>query len=33
VPVVLLFKGRQIRAKSPFMADATFDEGEPDDEV
>ncbi|CAO2652734.1 Nn.00g021450.m01.CDS01 [Neocucurbitaria sp. VM-36] len=25
VPIVLLFKGRQIRAKSPFMLDATFD--------
>jgi hypothetical protein len=31
VPVVLLFKGREIRAKSPFMLDATFDEGEPTD--
>jgi MFS family permease len=26
VPVVLLFKGEKIRAKSPFMLDATFDE-------
>lgn len=25
VPVVLLFKGREIRAKSPFMLDSTFD--------
>ncbi|KAG9201914.1 hypothetical protein G6514_005108 [Epicoccum nigrum] len=25
VPVVLLFKGRDIRAKSPFMLDSTFD--------
>jgi hypothetical protein len=32
VPVVLLFKGRQIRAKSPFMLDATFDEGKKGDE-
>ncbi|KAF1843276.1 MFS multidrug transporter-like protein [Cucurbitaria berberidis CBS 394.84] len=28
VPIVLLFKGREIRAKSPFMADSTFDEEE-----
>ena len=28
VPVVLLFKGQEIRAKSPFMLDSTFDEGE-----
>ena len=31
VPVVLLFKGREIRAKSPFMLDSTFD-GEEQDE-
>ncbi|KAF2029734.1 MFS general substrate transporter [Setomelanomma holmii] len=31
VPVVLLFKGREIRAKSPFMLDSTFDEGEATD--
>ncbi|OAL03242.1 MFS multidrug transporter-like protein [Phaeosphaeriaceae sp. SRC1lsM3a] len=28
VPVVLLFKGEEIRAKSPFMLDSTFDEDE-----
>lgn len=28
VPVVLLFKGREIRQRSPFMLDATFDEEE-----
>ncbi|KAH6872585.1 MFS multidrug transporter-like protein [Alternaria rosae] len=28
VPVVLLLKGRQIRAKSPFMSEATFDDGD-----
>jgi hypothetical protein len=31
VPVVLLFKGREIRAKSPFMLDATFDDSEASD--
>jgi MFS family permease len=31
VPVVLLFKGEQIRAKSPFMLDSTFDDGEATD--
>ena len=30
VPVVLLMKGRQIRAKSPFMSEATFDDGDDD---
>lgn len=28
VPVVLLFKGREIRARSPFMLDSTFDREE-----
>jgi MFS family permease len=28
VPVVLLFKGREIRARSPFMLDSTFDSDE-----
>lgn len=28
VPIVLLFKGREIRAKSPFMLDSAFDEEE-----
>lgn len=28
VPVVLLFKGREIRARSPFMLDSTFDNDE-----
>lgn len=28
VPVVLVIKGRQIRARSPFMLDATFDQNE-----
>ncbi|KAJ4332877.1 hypothetical protein N0V95_009556 [Ascochyta clinopodiicola] len=28
VPVVLLFKGRDIRARSPFMLDSTFDDSE-----
>lgn len=28
VPVVLLFKGKEIRAKSPFMLDSTFDDDE-----
>lgn len=28
VPVVLLFKGREIRARSPFMLDSTFDNEE-----
>jgi hypothetical protein len=31
VPVVLLFKGQEIRAKSPFMLDSTFDDSEADD--
>jgi hypothetical protein len=31
VPVVLLFKGEEIRSKSPFMLDSTFDEGEASD--
>lgn len=31
VPIVLLFKGRQIRAKSPFMLDATFDGDVPEE--
>lgn len=31
VPVVLLFKGREIRARSPFMLDSTFDEAEDED--
>jgi MFS family permease len=31
VPIVLLIKGRQIRAKSPFMSEATFDAEEADD--
>jgi hypothetical protein len=31
VPVVLLFKGEEIRAKSPFMLDSMFDEGEATD--
>lgn len=30
VPVVLLFKGREVRARSPFMLDSTFDESEGD---
>ncbi|CBX90635.1 hypothetical protein IAQ61_002126 [Plenodomus lingam] len=30
VPVVLLFKGREIRAKSPFMLDSAFDDEEKD---
>jgi MFS family permease len=29
VPVVLLIKGRKVRAKSPFMLDSTFDEETP----
>ncbi|KAI4928311.1 uncharacterized protein J4E92_005795 [Alternaria infectoria] len=33
VPVVLLLKGRQIRAKSPFMSEATFDDGDDDEAV
>ncbi|KAI4634987.1 hypothetical protein J4E83_002311 [Alternaria metachromatica] len=33
VPVVLLLKGRQIRAKSPFMSEATFDDRDDDEEV
>ncbi|KAH9883184.1 hypothetical protein J1614_000040 [Plenodomus biglobosus] len=28
VPIVLLIKGKEIRAKSPFMLDSTFDEEE-----
>lgn len=28
VPVVLLFKGEEIRSKSPFMLDSTFDGGD-----
>jgi hypothetical protein len=28
VPVVLLYKGREIRKRSPFMLDSTFDGGE-----
>lgn len=28
VPIVLLYKGREIRARSPFMLDSTFDEEE-----
>ena len=28
VPVVLLYKGREIRARSPFMLDSTFDQDE-----
>lgn len=28
VPIVLVLKGREIRARSPFMMDATFDEEE-----
>jgi hypothetical protein len=28
VPVVLVIKGRAIRAKSPFMVDSTWDEDE-----
>jgi MFS family permease len=31
VPVVLVIKGREIRARSPFMLDSTFDEGEATD--
>lgn len=31
VPVVLLFKGQEIRARSPFMLDSTFDESEATD--
>jgi hypothetical protein len=31
VPVVLLFKGKDIRARSPFMLDSTFDDGEASD--
>ena len=31
VPIVLLFKGREIRAKSPFMLDSAFDEDETKD--
>jgi MFS family permease len=31
VPVVLLFKGEEIRKKSPFMLDSTFDGGEASD--
>ncbi|KAF2684311.1 MFS multidrug transporter-like protein [Lentithecium fluviatile CBS 122367] len=30
VPIVLVIKGRDIRAKSPFMLDSTFDEDEAD---
>ncbi|CAN9181520.1 unnamed protein product [Alternaria alternata] len=33
VPVVLLIKGRQIRAKSPFMSEAMFDDGDDDEEA
>jgi MFS family permease len=33
VPVVLLLKGRQIRAKSFFMSKATFDDGDVDEET
>lgn len=28
IPIVLLFKGKQIRANSPFMSEATYDEEE-----
>ncbi|KAI4943696.1 hypothetical protein J4E86_009661 [Alternaria arbusti] len=33
VPVVLLLKGREIRKKSPFMSEATFDDGDDDEAV
>jgi hypothetical protein len=32
VPVVLLFKGQEIRSKSPFMLDSTFDGGDDEDQ-
>jgi MFS family permease len=32
VPVVLLFKGQEIRSRSPFMLDSTFEEGENKDQ-
>ncbi|KAL1301638.1 hypothetical protein AAFC00_005861 [Neodothiora populina] len=31
VPVVLLIYGRQLRARSPFMSESTYDEGEAED--